>query len=101
VFGHWGTAELQAPDCVTSPRPSRVHSRPPALLLTHSAVIDGSDRFILTRDTVWNQHQKRQPPQNDVFNGKPWTDLTTPPATGSEFAKDLDRHAQRPRRVHA
>jgi hypothetical protein len=44
------------------------------VVLNLTATIDGSDRFIFTRDNVWNEHGKWQPPQEVSFNGAPWED---------------------------
>ena len=76
----------------SDPESSASASTPPRapVLITVSAVVDGSDRFIFTRDNVWNEHGKWQGPQNVLFNGEPWTDLSMPPTGWAELAKDLD-----------
>jgi hypothetical protein len=60
------------------------------LLLTISAIIDGSDRFIFTKDNVWNEHGQWQAPKNVLFNGEPWTDLSAPPSQWEKIAPTLD-----------
>jgi hypothetical protein len=61
-----------------------------AITVTLSATIDGSDRFIFTRDNVWNEHGRWQPPQKVLFNGKAWEDLSQAPPGWPELARDLD-----------
>lgn len=61
--------------------------------LTLSAAIDGSDRFIFTRDNVWNEHGQWGPPAKVLFNGAAWEDLTQPPPGWIELARDLDLRA--------
>ena len=58
--------------------------------LTISGIIDGSDRFIFTRDHAWNEHGRWGPPQRILFNGVPWEDLSQAPEGWQELAKDLD-----------
>lgn len=58
--------------------------------LTLSGTIDGSDRFIFTRDNVVNEHGRWAPPKDLLFNGAPWPDLTQPPDGWLEFAAPLD-----------
>jgi hypothetical protein len=62
----------------------------PAVLITMSATIDGSERFVFTPDNVWNIHGQWSPPQKVYFNGEPWPDLTQPPPGWADFAKSLD-----------
>jgi len=59
-------------------------------MLTLSATIDGSDRFIFTRDHVWNDHGKWDPPKKILFNGEPWEDLSQAPPNWPEFAEALE-----------
>jgi hypothetical protein len=58
--------------------------------LAITATIDGSDRFVFTRDNVWNEHGRWQPPQRVLFNNEPWLDISVAPANWSELSKDLD-----------
>ena len=58
--------------------------------ITLSAIIDGSDRFIFAPDTAYNEHSRWKPPQNVLFNGQPWEDLSQPPAGWPELARNLD-----------
>ena len=58
--------------------------------LTFSAVIDGTDRFIFTKDMAWNEHLTWNLPRNVTLNGEAWSDLTAPPARWAEIVKDLD-----------
>jgi hypothetical protein len=66
---------------------ARVHG---AVELTFTATIDGSERFIFTRDNVWNEHGRWSPPTEVVFNGQPWEDLSQAPDGWAEFAAELD-----------
>lgn len=61
----------------------------PVKLLTISAVIDGSDRFIFTTNTVRLEHLRFNAPTDVVFDGEPWTDLTNPPARWAAIAPTL------------
>lgn len=61
-----------------------------AVTIALSATIDGSDRFIFTPDIAYDEHGRWGPPQNVVFNGQPWADLTQPPPGWPELVKDLD-----------
>jgi len=75
--------------------PNRSHAplavRPAgAVELSLSATVDGSERFIFTRDNVWDQHGHWQPPTEVLFNGQPWEDLSQGPAGWAEFAANLD-----------
>ena len=58
--------------------------------LTLSGTIDGSDRFLFTRDNVVNEHGRWSPPKDVLFNGVPWPDLAQPPEGWLEFAAPLD-----------
>src|SRR5438270_246130 len=60
------------------------------LTITISALIDGSDRFIFTREVAYNEHTRWGPPKNVLFNGEPWTDLSQPPPGWSDLARSLD-----------
>ncbi len=66
------------------------HPAGPATLITISATIDGSDRFIFTPDNAWNSHGQWSPPQKVIFNGETWPDLSQPPPGWAEMAKSLD-----------
>ena len=63
-----------------------------AVEITIAATIDGSERFIFTRDSVWDDHGRWQPPKDVLFNGTPWEDLTQAPAGWPELAPTLDLH---------
>ena len=71
------------------PQPQVVRPGEP-VTITISATIDGSDRFIFTRDIAYNDHSRWSPPQKVVFNGQPWEDLSQPPPGWSELVKDLE-----------
>jgi hypothetical protein len=58
--------------------------------ITLSAIIDGSERFIFTPDNVWDEHGRWQPPRDVLFNGEPWTDLSTPPPQWDKISRNLD-----------
>lgn len=62
----------------------------PATLVTFAATIDGSDRFVFTRDGVVHEHGRWQPPQDVSINGEPWTDLSATPTVWTELAGNLD-----------
>ena len=63
---------------------------PGAVELTLTANIDGSERFIFTRDNVWNEHGRWAPPTEVFLNGQPWADLSQAPSGWAEFAAPLD-----------
>jgi len=86
VVAWFWRGSMKAPEGIASLPPST----PGAVTITISALVDGSDRFIFTRDNVWNEHGKWQAPQNVLFNGEPWTDLSMPPAGWAELSKDLN-----------
>ena len=71
------------------PKPAVLLPGSPATI-TLSAIIDGSDRFIFTRDIAYNDHSRWQPPQRVLFNGEPWEDLSQPPPGWSELVQELD-----------
>ena len=58
--------------------------------LTLTATLDGSERFIFTRDNVWNEHGRWAPPTEVFINGQPWEDLSRAPESWAEFAASLD-----------
>jgi hypothetical protein len=60
------------------------------LTLKISAMVDGSERFIFTRDNVYDEHGRWERPRNVIFNGEPWTDLSTPPPQWEKLAANLD-----------
>jgi hypothetical protein len=76
------------------PRPAAQKSDAPTGLrsftLTISATVDGSERFIFTRDNVYDEHGRWQPPKAVIFNGEPWTDLSAPPPQWEKVAANLD-----------
>jgi hypothetical protein len=63
---------------------------PGAAELTLTATIDGSERFIFTRNNVWDEHGRWAPPKEVVLNGQPWEDLSQGPDGWAEFAATLD-----------
>lgn len=71
-------------------KPKEVRSSGASMLITFSATIDGSDRFVFAPDNVWNIHGQWGQPKNVIFNGDPWLDLSQPPAGWAELAKGLD-----------
>jgi hypothetical protein len=62
----------------------------PVVLVVISAIIDGSERFVFTADNVSNIHGQWSPPQNVIFNGESWRDLSAPPPGWLEMARELD-----------
>ena len=61
-----------------------------ALTVTIAALVDGSERFVFTRDNVWDDHGQWQPPKEVTFNGEPWPDLAAPPPQWDKLAANLD-----------
>ena len=61
-----------------------------AVEITISATVDGSERFIFTRDTAWNDHGRWQAPKDVLFNDTPWEDLSQAPSGWVELAPKLD-----------
>ena len=53
-------------------------------------MIDGSERFIFTQDTAWNNHGHWQAPKDVLFNGTPWDDLSQAPPGWAALAPTLD-----------
>ena len=79
----------------TSPPIERVTNKLPRdagkeFLLTISAEIDGSDRFIFTRENLRHEHLHMRRPQKVIFNGAPWTNLNVPPSGWNALAENLD-----------
>ena len=59
-------------------------------LLRITATIDGSGRIIFTRDGVRYEHKHWDRPENVVFDGEPWPNLSRTPAAWAEVARHLD-----------
>lgn len=80
---------IAKPEAIAAPAPV---AKPAAKIvtLTLSAEIDGSDRFIFTRDNVWNVHGRWQAPKHIRFNGQPWIDVFIAPEGWTELAAKLD-----------
>lgn len=81
------------PSAIARPEPTspkRVQPEPRFATVTISAGIDGSDRFIFTRDNVWNDHGRWQAPKHIRFNGQPWIDVFIAPEGWTELAAKLD-----------
>jgi hypothetical protein len=70
--------------------PATAASPSNTVTITISATIDGSERFIFTPDNVWDEHGRWQPPKDVLFNGEPWTDLTTPPPQWEKLSRNLN-----------
>ena len=62
----------------------------PVTLLSLSAMIDGSGRFIFTTNSVKIENRHYGPPVDILFNGEPWTDVKSPPSQWLEIAPGLD-----------
>ena len=71
------------------PQNGASHSRG-AVTITLSATIDGSDRFVFTRDSAYDDHARWSVPRNVFFNGEPWEDLSQPPPGWPELARNLE-----------
>lgn len=65
-------------------------SRPEAVEIAISATVDGSERFIFTAETVWDDHGQWQRPKDVMFNGQPWEDLSQAPAGWTALAPALE-----------
>ena len=59
-------------------------------LLCLTANVDGSGRFIFTRDNARYEHKHWSPPVDVTLNGESWSDLTHTPASWGEFCRGLD-----------
>jgi hypothetical protein len=59
-------------------------------LLCLTANVDGSGRFIFTRDSAHYEHKHWSPPVDVALNGEAWSDLARTPASWSEFCRGLD-----------
>ena len=91
-IGYWlanAPRSVNKPESTSAPVPA-VKPAPKLVTLTLSAEIDGSDRFIFTRDNVWNDHGRWQAPKNITFNGQPWIDVFIAPEGWTELAEKLD-----------
>ncbi len=65
-------------------------SQTPVKMLTLSAIIDGSGRFIFTTNSVRIDNRHYNPPADILFDGEPWTDVKSPPPGWLEVAPELD-----------
>jgi hypothetical protein len=61
-----------------------------AVEITISATIDGSERFIFTHNSAWDDHGRWQPPKDVMFNDTPWEDLSQAPPGWTELSPTLD-----------
>lgn len=68
-----------------SPSPS-----PGTVTIAFSATIDGSDRFVFTRNMAYNEHGQWGPARKVVFNDQPWEDLSQPPPGWADLIQNLD-----------
>lgn len=62
----------------------------PVKLLTISATIDGSGRFIFTTNSVRLENRHYNAPTDVIFDGEPWTDLKATPPRWLKVAPELD-----------
>jgi len=60
------------------------------VIVTLTALIDGSDRFVFTRDGLHDEHGRWASPANVFFNGEPWDDLSQTPLAWLALAPQLD-----------
>jgi hypothetical protein len=81
AFGNISSDSDDSTDDSTSSNPK---------ILKITATIDGSDRFIFAGTSVRLEHKFWDPPTNVVFDGKPWTDFSQPPAGWRHIATHLD-----------
>jgi hypothetical protein len=58
--------------------------------LTLQATIDGSDRFVFSRDKIKHEHGTLGSPRNVYLNSEPWENLNQSPEHWRELARDLD-----------
>jgi hypothetical protein len=64
-------------------------------VISFSATIDGSERFVFTPGLVRHEHGQWSGPVNVVFHGVPWDDLSQSPQGWPDLAQDLNlRHAR-------
>jgi hypothetical protein len=59
-------------------------------VLTLSARIDGSERFVFTREKASLEHGRWERPKQVLLNGEPWEDLANSPPGWEKFARHLD-----------
>jgi hypothetical protein len=59
-------------------------------LLRIAGMIDGSGRFIFTREGVRYEHKHWRVPEDVTIDGEPWTDLSHTPPAWREIASRLD-----------
>lgn len=78
---------------LVSRRMNREQVAPPpesVKLLTLSAIIDGSGRFIFATNSVRIDNRHYNPPADILFDGEPWTEVKSPPPRWLEIAPELD-----------
>lgn len=59
-------------------------------ILKLAATVDGSGRFVFTRDAARYEHGHWSPPTGVSLGGEPWPDLARTPAAWSEAARSFD-----------
>src|SRR4029078_10129194 len=84
----FGVAVLLRPHAPVEKASAQTAAR--TLTLTISAKVDGSERFIFTRENVYDEHGRWQAPKDVIFNGEPWADLSAPPPGWEKLAANLD-----------
>jgi len=59
-------------------------------LLHIAAMVDGSGRFIFTRNAVRYEHKHWSPPKNVIFDNESWENLSLTPAAWRQIAASFD-----------
>lgn len=59
-------------------------------LISLTANVDGSGRFVFTGRKAHFEHKQWSPPTDVVFNDQAWTDLDHSPAGWRDFSRGLD-----------
>jgi len=59
-------------------------------LLRISCRMDGSGRFVFTRQNVHYEHRHWRRPNHILFDGEPWTNLAQTPAPWRDYGDRLD-----------
>jgi len=80
-------AELSAQDDATS---NAAKSAAKPKLLRIAAMVDGSGKFVFTRDGVHYENKNWAGPTHVTFDGELWEDLSQTPSAWQDIVKHLD-----------
>jgi hypothetical protein len=94
--GLWGCNDRKTDEPPSKPNASEpapptekaVEAHPKLLRITAS--VDGSERFIFTKDGVHYEHRFWGEPKDVTFDGEPWIDLENTPAGWKNLSAHLD-----------